>query len=51
MLWPVVTTNGAAEACFLVFSDVDAGREGLIRQALPVVVDGLVEALAADQEL
>ncbi|WP_243847239.1 hypothetical protein [Microbacterium ulmi] len=39
-----------AEAGFLVFVDVDAGREGLVGQALPVGVGALVEALAVDQQ-
>lgn len=39
-----------AECCFPVFVDVDAGREGLVRQAFSVGVGGLVEAMAVDQE-
>ncbi|WP_156149126.1 hypothetical protein [Microbacterium oxydans] len=39
-----------AEAGLLVFVDVDPVGEGLLGQAFPVGVGGLVEALAVDQE-
>ncbi|RXW31462.1 hypothetical protein [Propioniciclava flava] len=39
-----------ADRCLLVFVDVDAGGEGLVREAFPVGVGALVEALAVDQE-
>ncbi|WP_157635434.1 hypothetical protein [Nostocoides japonicum] len=39
-----------AEGCLLVFVDVDAGGEGLVGEAFPMGVGGLVEPLAVDQQ-